>query len=1045
MPVSFSAAAFAANSFPNVYVNKVTLTPTSLVEDDNRVQVKVDYSLKKIKNNDTLDPWFVDDGLKGVLRVAIFILTDPNQTRKLLSSREYLREHIVATRPPRGMFRAYVPFENSSVLPFKHAVKRKATGLNEEGFNITNLQALGSNALPVEGLNYSYTFTLADDQSLNYLSCVLVPYQADLDECHTNSGLNKLNRSFPVGSPLVENIFSSRAPYPTSFIFKLKSGDSKVGPRGSIWAGHVHRHGGQFLGGAHHGGKKIPLEPIIVANKKIIDHRIIKQFWQEENKQLYNSENFSLGNMVNSLVWRKLIQDFVWDYKGSYYTPMWTSRKSDNSVNLVFGCNVGAIIRHNTRFSYLYKNTAELLNAVDMGDISLYRRRVHHETLGNKLTMCPTPSLPIESCEIDHLVGTLGDGALSSLGININSDVKHFIAHDGDMASINDGVYQYFIKMEFFDNSSTKLISIINSLKLEVEKYNKFVAEAEVPGRYDYYTRSFTPNAIKKLYLVSNAWKELVNSYIAAVTTILGAQAFMKYRAAAWYRSFLIMTDPYSATLDTMVEFGNFVETFLGKLQKIVDTAPVTGMSPTPAIPGSTIESIAVGRPLITVDHNFMESYNARGKQGLGFVYVPDHGAMGHGLASFTADTWRSRIRAESVRYEMPLLPPAELPSRIDIDPNAFLSVIGIRTPQHMHKQQVAYLPVTLDMKLDDLLPLLHSKLGPMSQYNLGYGGPTTNSGLLRSSIMSFEGVTVAALKRSVGEYIYGVGKPSLCEDDMVDAGFVLGDDSRFVLPSAVSAATSENSSLDIVGGVNPDENVYYGELATRLLSEIVEGYKAKSLSRSELIKGSYAYQKLSQLNFDIEDITSYNFNLNYNALKRVECLIGYRVGTDEHVISSSPIWAPLNSSLIRAAGASDQGLLCRLRSLSSILDRENMYDLPAYDQYFTLGRIPRADSLETMGASTSYPTAQKKLSDLRGSPGVNKKIESVPVEYLASMEVMHNLGSAADSVRARVDNKGGSGPSPSATGRSGLAKQSATKTRRRTRKRAGKKSGGSY
>jgi len=105
--------------------------------------------------------------------------------------------------------------------------------------------------------------------------------------------------------------------------------------------------------------------------------------------------------------------------------------------------------------------------------------------------------------------------------------------------------------------------------------------------------------------------------------------------------------------------------------------------------------------------------------------------------------------------------------------------------------------------------------------------------------------------------------------------------------------------------------------------------------------------KKWFSLNYDfVRDLrTSAAFRINYQLIKRVDVLVGYKRSNGKRMIRE-PIWEPLTQAHYQ--NSVGEGLLCRLKDYTNVkmgIIPPRGLTLPTYDEYFVL-TPPRQDSL---------------------------------------------------------------------------------------------------
>ena len=932
---------------PRIFVDKVLLEPTTEALENPQMKLSIDLSLEK---EQVETPWYLDDGIKGRLRILLCLVRNKMIVSALSSSKKRLVREIVNEKNKKGLTKLFFGLENSAISPLD--------SLSEGSIEVLNTETGFSS----EGLSYKVTAFLKETPS--YLCCLAVPYLADINDS-SKSGMSP--ETIPVcGEICIENIISNGKTPASSFAFKLAE-DSVVGSVGEAWIGPVSYHPEEgFVGSANSTDALSPkLMAEVVANKKIVDMRFLKSL------AALDPSNFSgVSPETISIQAEKFLEATRTIHNLSYFSPLYLSQ-SDSSINLMIGFNIIEAVRNLTKFPQLYHSTEELKSAITLNDIVIYRKRVLQPPLGNRLTGGQIFNRPTEQNAEEVIIGSLTQGTVSILEYGVNSHVVHFVSSDPSMNTITDGLYQYGVHIRFADNTAIKLKNVISFLDEATHQYDIFLNLLNNPKAYDYVRDRFNPKHVEQIKAESTAWSDLVNKYMVAVRLIFGSAPFISQKSAEWQRNLLNMTDPETATTKSLYQVRKMARDLISKVSFIINKTPVgnTGMAQSFR---STIDSTDENQGLLEMRHNFSDTHNARDtmNQGLSYLFSSKNSPDFYTL-SFK--DWNSRIKTEASRYGAVTNTPSST-----VTSTAFLSPLTIKTPNKNIK-------VNPGMKFDDSLIILNGKANPCRK-EMGVRSVSPSAiASQKQSLLGFHGITIAPLKGGIS----GFGNEKIIKTLTVDSGKVLGDGSKFPRAKEEPPNPSDPSNeINFKGTKNPEENIMNSNLALSLLDEVSQKFTLPSLTRPGLGRSAYAMQKLRNEPTLIETQNSFDINLNYNSIVACEYLAGYKV-IDGATYVCSPIWALLNEKTFKSASKS-KFLFCRMSRTPSILEQENVYEeaLPIINKYFMIG-TPTISTTVTSRSNakkkSNIEARAKRLENKMSQPTIAKTAGKLPRRYLYS------------------------------------------------------------
>ena len=918
--------AISNNSFnsmlPNVYVQRAELTR---IQPD-KLEVNLQILLKGIQ-----DGWYKPSSTGTSIRLMMCFITDQNEIKKIYKYPSYLRGMIKQDSAMSGVYKKYISIgEISRVVASKEIID-------------------AGKGLYTENLSYNIKAVI-DDISYPYLSCLIVPYFG-ATESFSKTGLDSAG-IFPTGDLCVEDMLINNNVPTTGKIFTLEETVEGYGAKNDVWVGAVHIGPSRkyMAGQTHSRGRHPSLTSKTYTNKKVLDFRYRSRGlddWKGLHRRVQNS-----------------LKETERNKNISYFSPMSYSRKREGSVDLFFGIDLVAIARRLTKYSHLYTSNADLLRAIRVLDVELYRKRVTREPLANRLTGIPARDFDKNYTETP--VCNLSNQTLKVVNIsNVPPNMYHFTGTDLKMVHINDGLYQYKVKVRISDLTHQKISESAKALSTALAAYGHYVSLTNNPAGFDNVTKAFKEKYIKILYNSGPAWSNLVNTYIAVVSGFLGSLVEGTNLNVA-RKNMLNMTDPRSATVDSVLRARKIVEDLLSRLNREVRSTPAFVSSEQQHHFQTGMSSSKVKGALIEREHYFLSAYSARDRNNIGLDYFDQIAEPPSQLLKISTQQWRSRMGQQASYYS------GENAAKTGIRVNGYITPQSIRTP-------VGSIKVQKEMDFDISLPILAAKMNPAGRltfdraYSAGIGGQS-----IKGELLGQKGITIVVLYQGVGDFM----QKSRNSSPTVEAKNILGKGSKF---NTEGEDCDDTKEIELKGATDKDAEIKNSPLATAVLNNIANNSTSTAIVNMGEISNSFMARELSTKT-DLASSNTFQFNINYNSSRVVEYLAGY-VGTTG--TAAGPIWIPLTETAINDIEASQGATVCRLRTINSITNEKNIYELDPYNETFIIGNPNYSFSVSSPGQSL-----KNKINALKQSmhlATVNNYLPDVPIEYLSSHSVSLN------------------------------------------------------
>ena len=937
------------SSLPNVYVQRVELS-RKLSES---LEINLQILLKSPQ-----DDWYKPNSTGTSIRLMMCFITDKNEIRKIYKYPSYLRGMIKQDNLMSGVYKKYIDIGN--INSFSRTASREIINI-EKG-------------LYTENLSYNIKAVI-NDIPYPYLSCLIVPYFAS-SQAFSRSGLDATG-IFPTGNLCVEDILIGNNVPRIGKIFTLKESHEGYGSKGDVWAGPVHTSpSGKYMAGQTHGPVSHPtLTSATYTNKKVLDFR-------------YRTEGLDAWKSLNRQV-RVFLKEKERKKNISYFSPMAYSRKRQDSVNLFFGIDMVSIARQLTKYSHLYTSSADLLSAIRVLDVVLYRKRVTRAPLGNRLTGV-TPN-DFDKNYIETPVCSLSEQTLQSVNIsNVPSNMYHFTGNDQGMVNINDGLYQYKVKVRIADLTHQKISNTVEALSVALADYERYISLAQNPAAFDNTMNAFKEKYIKILYNSGSAWSNLVNLYVAVANGFLGTAVSDQLDLGIVRKNMLNMTDPRSATVSSLLRARKIVQDLLSQLSAEVSSMPATLGSSELQKYGSTISTSRPKGALIEKEHYFLSAYSARDRRNIGLEYFKEIPERGSQILRMSTQQWRERMGYEASYYS------GENAVGVGIRTNGYISPQSIKTP-------VGDIKVQKEMQFDTSLPLLMAKTDASGRLNFDRAySPGVDGQSMKRALLGRKGITVKILYQGVSDFM----QKNRNSSSIVKATDILGKGSKFDI---VDEDCEDTEEIKHKGATDKDAEIKDSPMVGAVLGGIAENFISTIIESTEEISNSYATLELSTKT-DTKDSNIFQFGMNHNSARVVEYLAGYKGGPGS---AAGPIWIPLTDGAVDKVEASKKAIVCRMRTLNSITNGENIYKLDAYNETFIIGNPSYSNFLKrTAGLDQRNNLSPVPFPVTRA----NEYPADLPIEYLNSYSVSLNRAAPRTSGGPPM-RPGGAPPAPTRLG----------------------------
>lgn len=797
------------------------------------------------------------------------------------------------------------------------------------------------------------TIEYPQDPKNAYL-CIMVVASQILDD-QSGLGARAMDTlDFHMSLPVMETILdNNRSPLRTN-VFKLEETVQGYGTKGDVWAAAAHMHSAKgLMAGASHGvGAHPAISSTKIPNLKVKDLRIL-----DVNSSLgFSDENIKSGTTA-------------------YLSPLVFSRSSNNAVKILCAFDLLKYMIDHSSLSYLITDATSLESTARITEILVYRQRVNKQSMGNRLT--PQLDDPYSRCVVSpkKLIASLSGGGVQFVQASSEPlrGIYEMRITDSNMADEGESTFKYTMEIEIVDGSAAALKAILGRLESRMKSYQNYMQKVSNFGKAGYNVAQYRELSLKSPS-GDASWRTLLVEYVAALLFLRGRKG--SYTPQYIIKNLLALASPTSATDGSLYTFESQINDFISRLNAALTKSPPTSGDTDidwnhAGGPDTGVSLLRRLKYFPLIDEPYINDLDYE----VGYDY------MGEKLQSYpnrfsqiSVQDFVSRISEEVSKYETPS------PNSPNINKFGFMSPAFVKTPGND-------ISVKRNMSLDKSLSLLLANSRAASKGKSFTGNPSMPKvrRLDIDSLLSLEGVSYERNQQNLSVVIRQQKSGDKLEDIGVEKYF--SATSHFVTDDDyIQSQTSGDSTPRYKFFFNQIDKFIDAPVIQTLVNRGAEGSMAAKPSNIQNVEGSLAFEELSLSEEKFQNMNSFEKNLLFNAVVRVEYLAGYTNGL------KTPRWLPVDAALLAGLRKDKTSVLCRLSVPSQSLSVPNRYELSQYDSLFVLGTPPLRRLLVPLAAdryATILNSVEQRLKDLNPK-GAG---ESVPVEYTCGdmMVYLHN------------------------------------------------------
>ena len=784
----------------------------------------------------------------------------------------------------------------------------------------------------------------------------------------TPSGITQKLSAIRTGFPLSETIYRENYTSPQAFVYKLESTVDGYGNQGDLWSGPTHRQEGRLMAGdLHNTGPHPYLSITVVSNQKTQD----KSFMRKQ------SELFLGITQASRELNRRMTEDMevVQNLSGppsNGISDMHFTRNTSGVLKAVFSINYKHFVQANTKMNFLFRNKTALNGCFEVENLRLFRTRIRSSVASNRLTPGVLNTCGPGEQGTPKLVGTLTGGNISGIGYqNQAPGVTTYVGTDIEMAGIEGGSYEYTLYVDGVDSSAVAANHVLGILKTSLTAYDGWISQ-------NFYGQYGAPNtdASRRIrsqsqFLQEDAsWPNLIDTYLAAVMFIFGAEAFQDHSMVSWRKNLLAMCNPRNGDLESMYEVSELVRNFYTLLDKAVNP-PTIGANNNTFSVRSGISTTSAAAKRISLINVFPSLYDHRFDPSTGFDFLDDE--LVHTSPTLTGISYTNysvRTNNEIGKYGF---------SPEGTNWAGFLTPARIRTPTNIINTS------TMAVGLNNTIDLLAAKLRPqMPKLSFHTSTPgNTPSGASIDELLSIGGLTVQPLVLDI-QSIRNLPTPTAAQAaalSLVSSTDYLSSGSAFVQDDASQlSATSGSAEQNILYSHeeinNPTVSIRHSGLVMTVLNSQVEGFlQPTGEYHVGGIAGSLASNALAHTPLLLLENNAVTIAISFNSIKEVQYFQGFETNSRGDALISAPMWSILTEVIYNQAKSQGDRLLCRTQDTPDVCAGGNILELGEYDNLFILGDASSATTTRAfMSYTFYYATIVQHLGSTATQTAVNIK-----------------------------------------------------------------------
>jgi len=861
-------------------------------DDTTMAQLKINLSLQSIAK---------EDGRPFGLFVAL--INDESVVNNLKDKESALRYEIANQNSPAtksSMIKKYIGIEDFVTDGTIKHVTNKDTGAG-----------VVTREVPINVDIY-----LTEEQDL-WLYCVA--YELDSESSDLNKAAIPRSKRFQVSSPVIETIMTRGKASSTTYLFTLAASSEEVGERGDVWPGPVHRQGADYYAGQRpgEGGRSPKLIRTLVSNQKVRDLRLLKAVESLNlNNFVSNAENVNKTNRRNFERFRQTVGK-------RYFSRLHYSRTTSGEFKLWLAMDYDAFINDHCRLANVFTNKASLRSCYSVSNITVFRHKRSRPDEGSKLASQLTAEDQSKTFESPVAIADLQKGNIVPFD-TANDNFVNFLINDTKMKENEINIYEYTLNFEFVDHTAVAISNVVQGLQSCLTEFQAFMSNFEGLGKKNFDIEEYL-RVNAKVIKSDDSWLKLINEFLSSIWFLFGQDGFGEQSAEVWKKNLITMINPMSATESSMQRFVEVIKGYVNDLDYLISASP-TGRSEAKFNARSTLGTTQNLIKRIEYTHIprrvLKNTENSVGFDYLGAGTLSSEPA--HGFPTISSEAFITRINRELNKYGV------GNPNVPEINKFGFLSPYNIYTPYEV--QSVG----RSGLELSDGLVMLDNNVNPGINLFASDGAVADLDVKLAKmqGIQGSAGITMQPLRENLGSFVDSRKRPAIDQKTSPALDYFAPSASAEIGPNESRISASSDSPISSLQFNRSLVRALEGPLSEKLLDGVSQDFRPPRPTRTTFIQGSLALARVVQNAVEFLNLNSFERDINYNSLRRVEFLDGY-----ERNDIRRPNWSTLSQGRLKEMEESGGTILCRLKRCPPMTSPGNSYELPPFNYLFTIGQ----------------------------------------------------------------------------------------------------------
>ena len=754
----------------------------------------------------------------------------------------------------------------------------------------------------------------------------------------TPSGISQKLTTIRIGVPLSETIYMENRPSTLAVVYTLLSSVAGYGNKGEIWTGPVHRHGAGVMAGEIHGSDPHPyLAMTPISNQKTQD----KSFMKEQGSLFLGLTKGA--RLLNQRLTKNIeVARNIVGGGSNGISDVQFVRTTTGVLKAVFSINYKQLVQMNTSMGFLFNNKVALQGCFEIENLRLFRTRIRSNTASNKLTPGILNICGAGPQEAPKLVATLDKETISAVKYrNRPPEVTTYVGTDVEMAGIEGGAYEYTLYVDGVDNSIPAANHVLGLLETAITAYDGWVSQ-------NFYGQNgaLSTDASRRIRSQSQllqqdgSWSHLIDTYLAAVMFVFGANAFQEYSMVTWRKNLLAMCNPRNGDLESMGEVSQLVREFYTMLDQAVNPPTVGANSNTFSV-RSKMGATSPSRRRVSVMNVFRCPYDHRFDPSTGFDFLDDALVQASPtLSGVSYANYHVRINNEIDKFS--IMPEGT-------NPFGFLTPARIRTPTNIINTSA------MALGINNTMDLLAAKMRPQTP-KLSFHTSTPNNTTQVANIdelLSMGGIAIEPLRLDI-QTIKDFSTPTATQAadlNLVQSADYLSSGSSFNVDGASEEAAISGSAEQKILYSHEDMNdrsmsIRHSGLVMTVINSQLESFsQAPTVATAGGVAGSLAFKALATNPFLPQQNNAASMAINFNSIKEVQYFHRFETNPSGDALIDAPIWRILTENVYTTARSQGSLLLCRIQDTPDVIGGGNILALGEYDNLFILGDVSTATS----------------------------------------------------------------------------------------------------